>query len=77
MNVDNDSFTVSLYGNTSIGTVYAVMYDADGTMRGFKQYPASETVEVEFADDTEGSHVKILWWHSNMYPMCAAETISL
>ncbi len=77
MRVDLDSLTVSLDGNTSIGTVYAVMYGADGTMSEIKQYPASETVEVEFTDDAEGSYVKIMWWHGNMYPMCAAETISL
>ncbi len=76
MSVDRDSLTVSLYGNTSIGTVYAVMYDADGTMKGINQYPASETINVEFADDTEGAYVKIMWWHQNMHPMCTAETIA-
>lgn len=77
MNVDHDSLTVSLCGNTSIGTVYAAMYNADGTMNEVKQYPASETIEVDFVDDTEGSYIKIMWWHKNMYPMCASETISL
>lgn len=76
MSVDSDTLTVSLSGNTSIGTVYAALYAADGTLKEVKQYPASETIEVEF-DDTEGSYAKIMWWQQNMYPMCAAETISL
>lgn len=77
MNVDPASLTVSLYGNTSIGTVLAAMYNADGDLIGIKLYPASETVEVEFADTAEGSYVKIIWWHGDMHPMCVAETISL
>lgn len=77
MNVDHNSLTVSLYGNTSIGTIYAVMYNADRMIIEVKQYPASETVKVEFDDDTEGSYVKIMWWHGNMQPMCVAETIPL
>ena len=76
MSVDADSLTVTLYGNTGIGTVYAAMYNADGTMRDFRQYPASETVEVDFGE-VSGEYVKIMWWHGNMYPMCEAETISL
>lgn len=77
MSVEADSLTVTLEGNSSIGTVYAVMYGADGAVNEVKQYPASETVEVEFDGDTDGSYVKIMWWHGNMYPMCVAETISL
>ncbi|MBE7011303.1 MAG: hypothetical protein E7415_01355 [Ruminococcaceae bacterium] len=77
MNVGLDTLTVSLYGNTSIGTVYAAMYGADGIMSEFKQYPASETVEIEFDSNTDGANIKIMWWHGNMYPMCEAETISL
>ena len=77
MDVDPDSLTVSLSGNTSIGTVYAVIYDAVGRIIGSKQYPASETVHIEFTDVTEGAYVKIMWWHGTMQPMCAAETVSL
>ena len=76
ISVDSDTLTVTLDGNTSIGTVYAAMYDVDGKLIGFKQYPASETVDVE-SDDTEGSYIKIMWWHGDMQPMCEAETISL
>lgn len=77
MNVDPASLTASLYGNTSIGIVCAVMYNADGRIIGIKLYPASDEVEIEFDDRTAGSYVKIMWWHGNMYPMCAAETVSL
>lgn len=76
MTVNPVSLTVSLFGNTSIGTVYAAIYDADGTMRGVRQYPAAETVEIE-AEYTKDSYIKIMWWHGNMYPMCANETISV
>ena len=76
MTVD-DSLTVTLSGETNVGTVYAVMCDADGKMIGVKQYPASETVNVVFGDDPEGAYVKVMWWNGNMRPMCAAETISL
>ena len=72
-----DSLTASLYGNTSIGTVYAVMHSADGKIIEIKQYPASETVLIEFDDDTEGSYAKIMWWHGFMQPMCNAETIPI
>ena len=77
MEVDSQTLTVSLFGNTSIGTVYAVMYDSDGALSAVKKYRASETVDVKFADDTEGSYIKIMWWRGDMYPMCEAETISL
>lgn len=77
MTVAGDPLTVTLYGNTSIGTVYAVMYDAGGKMIGVRQYPASETVEVGSEDDAECEYVKIMWWHGNMRPMCEAETVSL
>ena len=77
MSADRDPLTVSLYGNTSIGTVFAAMYDADGKLTGVRQYPASETVGVEFDDGTEGSYIKIMWWHGDVQPMCIAETISL
>ena len=72
-----DSLTASLYGNTSIGTVYAVMHSADEKIIEIKQYPASETVLIEFEDDTEGSYAKIMWWHGFMQPMCNAETIPI
>ena len=77
MSVDTDSLTVSLCGNTTIGTVYAIIYDADGKMGEVKKYPASEKVELELGDAAEGSYAKIMWWRGNIYPMCAAETISL
>ena len=71
------SLTVSLDGNTSIGTVYAIMYNADGTLCAVKEYKASQTVEVKFDANAKGAYVKILWWHGNMYPMCAPQKISL
>ena len=77
MSIDTDSLTVSLGGNTSIGTVYAMLYNADGIITGVKRYSASETVEVEFDDATKGSYVKIMWWYGNMYPINVSETISL
>lgn len=77
MNVDPDSLTVTLSGNTGIGTVYAIVFDAAGRMTGMKHYPASETVEVELDDATKGASVKILWWQENLHPMCSAETVSL
>lgn len=75
MSVDRDLLTVSLFGNTSIGTLYAAMYDYGGRMLEVKQYPASETVGVEFEDDTEGAYLKVIWWHGNMYPMCPYEIV--
>ena len=77
MAVDPDSLTVSLSGNTSIGAVYAVMFNAAGRMIGCQMYPASETVKVEFAEHPENAKVKIIWWQRNMHPMCVIETISL
>lgn len=76
MSVDSDTLTVSLNGNTSIGVVYAALYDVDGRVKEIKQYPASETIEVDFGE-AQGSYVKIMWWQENMHPMCVAETISL
>ena len=77
MAVDPDSLTVTLSGNTGIGTVYAIVFDAAGRMTGMKHYPASETVEVELDDAAKGASVKILWWQENLHPMCSAETVSL
>ena len=76
MTVDPGTLDVSLSGNTSIGMVFAVMYNADRKMIEYKKYPASETVKVEFDGDTEGRSVKILWWQGNMQPMSTSETIS-
>ena len=77
ISVDSDTLTVSLSGNIIAGTVYAAMYDAEERVIEVKQYPASETVEVEFDDDTAGSYVTVMWWNEDMKPMCATETISL
>lgn len=77
MSIDTDSLMVSLGGNTSIGTVYAILYNEHGIITDAKSYPASETVEVEFDDATKGSYVKIMWWYGNMYPINESETISL
>ncbi|MBQ7573949.1 MAG: alkaline phosphatase [Clostridia bacterium] len=71
------SMTVSLDGNTSIGTVYAIMYNADGTLCAVKEYKASQNVQVKFDANAKGAYVKIMWWHGNMYPMCAPQKISL
>ena len=75
MTVDRDLLAVSLSGNTSIGTVFAALYDADGALIDVKLYPASETVDVDFDNSAEGSYIKIMWWQGNLYPMCSAETI--
>ena len=77
ISVNPDTLTVSLSGNTSIGTVYAVLYAADRKAVEIVQYPASDTVEVGFTDDTEGSYAKILWWQKDMQPMCAAERVDI
>ena len=76
MAVAPDTLTVTLSGDTSIGNVYAVMRDADGKMVEVKQYPAAETINVEFVNDLEGKYVKLMWWNENMRPMCEAETIT-
>jgi len=73
ISINPDTLTVSLSGNTSIGTIYAALYAADGKLLEIGQYSASDTVEVGFTDDSEGSYAKILWWHGIMQPMCAAE----
>ena len=77
MSVDPVSLTVSLSGNTTIGTVYAAFYDERGELKELRQYPASETVEVGAAAAAEYSYVNLMWWHGNMYPMCVSEKVSL
>ena len=77
MSVSGISFSVSLDGDTSIGTVWAAIYDSNGRLNAIKQYPAADTVNVVFDVGVTGAYVKIMWWNDNMQPMCEAQTIPL
>ena len=77
MVVSGISFTVKLAGDTSIGNVYAAIYDASGRLKNLKQYPAADSVKIEFDAGVTGSYVKIMWWDDNMKPMCKAQNIPL
>lgn len=74
--VSGISFTVTLNGNTKTGTVYAVMYNQDGTVKQIKDYPAAKEVKVVFDFGVTGAYVKVLWWN-DLKPMCGAQTIPL
>lgn len=76
MSVSGISFRVSLDGDTSVGTVYAAIYDSKGKLNAVKQYPAADIVPVAFDVDTTGAYVKIMWWNE-MFPMCESQIISL
>ena len=77
MIVSGMSFTVKLEGDTSIGNVYAAIYDGGGKLKNLKQYPAADSVKVEFDAGVIGSYVKIMWWDNNMKPMCETNIIPL
>ena len=77
MVVSGISFTVKLAGDTSVGNVYAAIYDASGRLKNLKQYPAADSVKIEFDAGVTGAYVKIMWWDNNMKPMCEAQTIPL
>lgn len=77
MSVSGISFSVSLDGDTSTGTVWAAIYDSNGKLNAIKQYPAADTVNVVFDVGVTGAYVKIMWWNDNMQPMCEAQTIPL
>ena len=77
MVVGGISFNVKLAGDTSIGGVYAAIYDASGKLKNLKQYPAADSVNVEFDAGTTGAYVKIMWWDDDRQPMCEAQTIPL
>lgn len=74
--VSGISFKVSLGGDTSVGTVYAAIYDSKGKLNAVKQYPAADTVPVAFDAGTTGAYVKIMWWNE-MLPMCESQIIPL
>lgn len=77
MSVSGISFSVSLDGDTSTGTVWAAIYDSNGKLNAVKQYQAADTVNVVFDVGVTGAYVKIMWWNDNMQPMCEAQTIPL
>ncbi len=77
MVVSGISFGVKLAGDTSVGNVYAAIYDASGRMKDLKQYPAADSVKIEFDAGVTGAYVKIMWWGDNMKPMCDVQTIPL
>lgn len=77
MVVSGISFTVKLAGDTNIGNIYAAIYDASGRLKNLKQYPAADSVKIEFDAGVTGAYVKIMWWDNNMKPMCEAQTIPL
>lgn len=77
ISVGGISFGVSLDGDTSTGNVWAAIYDSDGKLKSVKQYPAAKTVNVAFDKGVTGAYVKIMWWDSNMQPICEAQTIPL
>lgn len=77
MVVSGISFTVKLAGDTSVGNVYAAIYDASGILQNLKQYPAADSVKIEFDAGITGTYVKIMWWDNSMKPMCEAQTIPL
>lgn len=74
ISVSGISFSVSLNGDTSTGTVYAAIYDSDGKLKNVKQYPAADSVNVAFDKVVTGAYVKIMWWDNNMQPICEAQT---
>lgn len=77
MIVSGISFSVKLSGDTSVGDVYAAIYDTNGKLKNLKQYPAADIVKIEFDAGITGAYVKIMWWDNNMKPMCEAQTIPL
>ena len=77
MSVSGISFSVSLDGDTSTGTVWAAIYDSNGKLNAVMQYQAADTVNVVFDVGVTGAYVKIMWWNDNMQPMCEAQTIPL
>jgi len=77
ISVSGISFSVALDGDTSIGTVWAAIYDSSGKLNAIKQYLAADTVNVVFDVGVTGSYVKIMWWNDNMQPICEAQTIPL
>ena len=76
LSVSGISFSVSLNGNTNVGTVWAAVYDSIGKAISVKQYPAADTVNVVFDAGVAGDYVKIMWWN-NIVPMCEAQIIPL
>ena len=77
MDAGGISFWLTLNGNTNTGTVYAGMYDTNGTLNHIVQYPASKIVNVVFEKGMTGAYVKIMWWNDNFVPMCPPQTIPL
>lgn len=77
ISVNSISFNISLKGDTSKGTVWAAVYDANGKINAVNHYPAADTVNVVFNAPIKGSYVKIMWWDENMRPICQAQTIKL
>ena len=71
------SFELTLSGETSVGTIYAGLYDTNGVLKALKLYKAADTVNVSFDVGATGSYVKIMWWNDNMQPMCDAQIIPL
>ncbi|MBQ7951261.1 MAG: hypothetical protein IJ278_06035 [Clostridia bacterium] len=77
MDAGGISFWLTLSGNPNTGTVYAGIYEANGTLKQLKDYPAQKIINIVFDEGMTGSYVKIMWWKEELVPMCPPQTIPL
>ena len=75
--VDGVSFDVKLEGVGDSETVFAGLFTADGKLSAIRQYPAAESISVDFAPGETGKFVKIMLWADKIKPSCDACTITL
>lgn len=68
------SFTISLDGAESGGTIAAALYDECGRLLAVNDYPAADSVNISF--NKMGAYVKILWWDMEaLIPLADGEKI--
>jgi len=64
------AFDAEFSGDTSIGTVWAALYDEKNVLQCVKSYQPSDKVKVTFDKDVTGAYAKVMWWNDNMKPLC-------
>jgi len=64
---------IALTGDLSCGKIYVASYGDEGLL-AIKEYNPQNEMEVEIEE--KGNFVKVMWWNSNLSPVCSALEIS-
>ncbi|MCH5212584.1 MAG: leucine-rich repeat domain-containing protein [Oscillospiraceae bacterium] len=72
------SFTVELSTDNSIqGTILAVVYDSAGVLTDVQSYPAEESTDITFTNQTDIRSVKVFWQYDRSMPFLTSDRVEI